>query len=259
MSTLLFYDNPIALNSETHRNLKIKPSGEGLKFSAKTNAVLLAGAEFPEACKHFPIVFAKVAGQRVLPVALLGFRDLENLFVDASGRWKSDYVPAYIRRYPFVLAKADSGPQLTVCIDESYPGFGADEGQPLFNKKGESTDYLKGVLAFLQDYQAQLERTDIFLKTLRELDLLMDVAPNINLPSGERYSMSGLMMVDERKLQALPDGSVMRLFRSGELAWIYSHLLSTANFNRLLDKAEAPEPAATVEKAAPAGKPPRKK
>lgn len=254
MSTLLFYDNPIALNSETHRNLKIKPSDEGLKFSAKTNSVLLAGVEFPEACKHFPIVFAKVAEDRVLPVALLGFRDLENLFVDAGGRWKCEYVPAYIRRYPFVLARSDAAQQLTVCIDESYPGFGADEGQPLFNEKGESTDYLKGVLAFLRDYQAQLERTDIFLQTLREFDLLMDLAANVNLSGGERYSMAGLMMVDERKLQALPDAKVVRLFRSGELAWVTSHLLSIGNFNRLLGKAAAPETGAPPEKASPAGK-----
>ena len=205
MSTPLFYDHPIALNSQTHRNLKIKPSDEGLKFSGKTNSVLLAGIEFPEACKHFPIVFAKVAGQQVLPMALLGFRNLENLFVDAGGRWKGEYVPAYIRRYPFVLAKGGAGQKLTVCIDESYPGFGADEGQPLFNASGEPTDYLKSVLAFLQDYQAQLERTDSFLKTLRKFDLLMDVAANVKLSGGKRYSMAGLMMVDERKLQALPD------------------------------------------------------
>lgn len=262
MSTLLFYDNPIALNSETHRNLKIKPSDEGLKFSGKTNSVLLAGIEFPEACKHFPIVFAKVAGQQVLPMALLGFRDLENLFVDASGKWKCEYVPAYIRRYPFVLAKGDAGQQLTVCIDESYPGFGADEGQPLFDKKGEATDYLKGVLTFLQDYQTQIERTDIFLQTLQEFDLLMDVAANVSLPGGERYSMTGLMMVDERKLQALPDEKVVRLFRSSELAWIYSHLLSIGNFSRLLGKAAPRGTAAAVEKAplaaktAPLGKAP---
>jgi hypothetical protein len=258
-TTLLFYDNPIALNSQTHRNLKIKPSDDGLKFSGKTNSVLLAGIEFPEACKYFPIVFAKVAGQRVLPVALLGFRDLENLFVDAGGRWKGEYVPAYIRRYPFVLAKGDAGQQLTVCIDESYPGFGADEGQPLFNEKGESTDYLKGVLAFLQDYQTQIERTDIFLQTLREFDLLMDVAANVNLPGGERYSMAGLMMVDERKLQALPDEKVLRLFRSGGLAWIYSHLFSIGNFSRLLGKATPSEATAVPEKAAAAGKAARKK
>lgn len=249
MATLLFYDNPIALNSVTHRNLKIKPSDAGLKFSGKTNSVLLAGIEFPEACKHFPIVFAKVDGKQVLPMALLGFRDLENLFVDAGGRWKGEYVPAYIRRYPFVLARVDAGQNMTVCIDESYPGFGADEGQPLFDAKGESTDYLKGVLTFLKDYQMQMERTDVFLKTLRELDLLTDVAANVNLPGGERHSIAGLRMVDERKLLALPEDAILRLFRSGELAWIYSHLLSIANFSRLISKA-APKAPALPEKTA---------
>ena len=239
----LFYENPIALNSEAHRNLKIKPSGEGLKFSAKTNSVLLAGVEFPEACKHFPIVFAKVTEQLVLPVALLGFRDLENLFVDASGQWLSEYVPAYVRRYPFVLGKAGSGEELAVCIDESYPGFGADEGQPLFDEKGEPTDYLKGVLAFLQDYQAQLGRTDNFLKTLRELDLLRDVGANVDLPGGERISIGGLQMVDERKLQALPETQIVRLFRSGELAWVYSHLISISNFSRMPRMAKATDTA----------------
>ena len=251
MSSLLFYENPIALNSETHRKLKIKPSTEGWKFSGKTNSVLLAGVEFAEACKHFPIVFAKVGEQRVLPVALLGFRDQENLFVDAGGQWKSEYVPAYIRRYPFVLAKADAGGQLTVCIDEAYPGFGADEGQPLFTDKGESTDYLKGVLGFLQEYQAQLDRTDKFLEALRDCDLLVDAAANVKLPGGESFSLAGLMMVDERKLQALPDAKTLRLFRSGDMAWIYCHLASISNMNRLPGKSpasDAPRPA----KAAPA-------
>jgi SapC len=259
MSTLLFYDNPIALNSETHRNLKIKPSDEGLKFSGKTNSVLLAGIEFPEACKHFPIVFAKLAGQQVLPMALLGFRDLENLFVDASGKWKCEYVPAYIRRYPFILAKSDAGQQLTVCIDESYSGFGADEGQSLFSGDGESTDYLKTVLAFLQDYQTQLERTEVFLDTLREFDLLTDVAANINLPGGESFAIAGMMMVDERKLQTLPEAQILRLFRSGELAWVYSHLLSISNFNRLPGKAASSQTVPPPEKVAPPAKTARKK
>ena len=256
MNAPLFYENPIALNSETHRNLKIKPTGEGLKFAGKTNSVLLAGVEFPEACKHFPIVFAKITEQLVLPLALLGFRDLENLFVDASGQWKNAYVPAYVRRYPFVLGKARGSDQLTVCIDESYPGFGADEGQRLFTEKGESTDYLKGVLAFLEEYQAQLDRTDKFLQALRECDLLVDVSANVNLAGGEKFSIAGLMMVDERKLQALPEAQILRLFRSGDLAWVYSHLISISNFNRLPDNARASAAPAPAKPAAAASKTP---
>jgi len=258
MSTLLFYDQPVALNSKTHLNLRIKPTDDGLRFSSKTNSVLLAGIEFPEACKHFPIVFAKTAGKQALPMALLGFRDQENLFVDAGGRWQGEYVPAYIRRYPFVLAKGEAGQELTVCIDESYPGFGADEGQALFNARGEPTDHLKGILAFLKDYQAQIERTGIFLQTLREFDLLTDLAAKVDLPGGESYSMTGLMMVDESKLQALPDAQLLRLFRSGELAWVYSHLLSLGNFGRLLGKAAPAVATAVAEKAAAAGKAARK-
>jgi len=256
MNAPLFYENPIALNSETHRNLKIKPTGEGLKFAGKTNSVLLAGVEFPEACKHFPIVFAKITEQLVLPLALLGFRDLENLFVDASGQWKNAYVPAYVRRYPFVLGKARDSDQLTVCIDESYPGFGAFEGQSLFTEKGESTDYLKGVLAFLEEYQAQLDRTDKFLQALRECELLVDVSANINLAGGEKFSIAGLMMVDERKLQALPEAQILRLFRSGDLAWVYSHLISISNFNRLPDNARASGAPTPAKPAAAASKTP---
>ena len=253
MATLLFYDNPVPLNAKTHRNVRIRPSDEGLKFSSRTNSVLLAGIEFPEACKHFPIAFARIGENQLLPVALLGFRDAENLFVDAGGKWKGEYVPAFIRRYPFVLGRGDANGPWAVCIDESFSGFGADEGQPLFTEKAEPTDYLKGVMTFLQDYQVQLERTAAFLGTLRELDLLTDVSPTFNLAGGERFSFSGLMMVDERKLQALPEAAAARMLRTGELAWVYSHLISIGNLPRLLNMAA---PAAASEKApAAAAKP----
>lgn len=259
MSTPLFYDHPVALSSKTHLNLRIKPTDDGLKFSRKTNSVLLAGVEFPEACKHFPIVFAKTAGPQALPVALLGFRDQENLFVDPDGRWQGEYVPAYIRRYPFVLAQGEAGQDFTVCIDESYPGFGADEGQPLFNAKGEPTEHMQGVLAFLKDYQMQLARTEQFVRTLAEFDLLMDVAANVNLPGGERYSLAGLRMVNEAKLLTLSDDKISRLFRAGELAWVYSHLLSISNFSRLLNKSTAAVAVSPVEKSPAPGKVGRKK
>jgi hypothetical protein len=229
----LFYGSPIALDSQVHRKLKIKLGDDGLTFSRKTNSVLLAGAEFPEACKHFPIAFTKIAERAALPVAVLGFRDRENLFVDASGKWVCEYVPAYIRRYPFALGDRGDGQSFTVCIDEAYAGFNADEGQPLFDASGEPTEYLKSALAFLQDYQAQMKRTDGFLNTLWELDLFKEFTANLNAPDGARHSIAGLMMVDAEKLQSLPDVELLRLARSGELAWIYSHLISISNFDRM--------------------------
>jgi hypothetical protein len=91
----------------------------------------------------------RIEGQRIRESANVRRRGRIICEGGTSGQWKRDYVPAYIRRYPFFLAKASAGPNLTVCIDESYAGFGADEGQRLFNDKGESTDYLKGVLIHL--------------------------------------------------------------------------------------------------------------
>lgn len=254
MSLPLLYEKPVALDSKIHLNLRIRPLDEGLRFTAKINSVLLAGTEFPEACKHLPIVFAKTADGPLVATALLGFREQENLFVDAEGRWKAGYVPAYIRRYPFVLANTEENGRFNVCIDESYAGFGADEGVPLFNGKGEPTEFLQGALSFLQDFHAQLERTDAFLRTLAALDLLKDVSANVNLPDGQRYSMTGLTMVDEEKLLALPAERILQLFRSGELAWIYSHLISIANFRYFPDKVPAPRPASTTPPPAPAAK-----
>jgi hypothetical protein len=165
-----------------------------------------------------------------------------------------------------VLATTEGSQDLTVCIDESYPGFGADEGQPLFNAKAEPTDYLKGVLAFLQDYQVQIARTEVFARDLRDIGLLTEVSAKVELGGGESYAMTGLLMVDERKLQALPDDQVLRLFRSGGLAWVYAHLMSIGNFGRLLPKPAANAAAPAVENSAAsasekatAAKPARKK
>jgi len=248
MPVLQFYERPVVLNSQKHRDLKLKPSGEGLKFSAKANSVGLAGTEFAEACKHFPIVFAKAGKSGLLPMAMLGFRNEENLFVDAQGRWKCEYVPAFIRRYPFVLARTGAEANFRVCVDEAFPGFNTESGEALFDAKAEPTKFLKDILTFLKDYQSHLERTEKFLQRLRDFALLTDVSANVRLPSGARYSITGLMMVDERKLLALPESKAMQIFRSGELAWVYSHLLSIGNFNRLLAKAPPQGAAAAGER-----------
>jgi hypothetical protein len=47
------------------------------------------------------------------------------------------------------------------------------------------------------------------------------------------------MVVDEKKLLGLSDEVVLSLFRSGELSWIYAHLMSISNLKRLTHRAAA--------------------
>ncbi|MBF0620746.1 MAG: SapC family protein [Magnetococcales bacterium] len=252
MTTLLFYENPVPVQTDKHQKTKIKPLENKFRFAAKTNSVILSGVEFVEAAKEYPIVFTRIGGEgNPIPLALLGLRNDENLFVQKDGAWDARYIPAFVRRYPFVLSKAPKGEQFMVCVDESYPGMNEEEGAPLFDEKGEQTPLLANAVNFLQDYQAQIQRTEQFTKTLIDNELLVDLTARATGPDQAQYSLGGLMAIDEKKLRALPDDKVLALFKSGELGWIYSHLVSLSNLptlaNRLsknLNEGKAAKPAA---------------
>jgi hypothetical protein len=240
MAQLMFYEKPIPLNKEAHKDLKIGPNKDGFSFASKTNSVLLSGMEFVHAAKEYPIIFIK-AGDNVLPVALLGFRQDENLFVAEDGTWDAKYIPAFVRRYPFVLAESPGGDesadgQLAVCIDETFSGLNTKEGAPLFNEEGNATELLDNAINFLKDYQAQYQRTEVFVNRLNDLELLTGYTASAELKDGEKIALSGLMVVDEKKLMELEKTKAMELFRSGELGWIYAHLLSLSNMNAVMNR-----------------------
>jgi hypothetical protein len=104
MAGTLYYEKPVLLNREKHRSRRIRPSS-GFGFARNANSLYLAGVEFNEACKEYAIVFTRLAGGKVAPVVVLGLRARENLFVDQQEHWTATYVPAFVRRYPFVLAE----------------------------------------------------------------------------------------------------------------------------------------------------------
>jgi len=236
MSSLLFYEKPVALNKVSHKDVKIAPLGGDYGFAAKTNSVIMAGLEFAEAAKEYPVVFAKAANDKILPVALLGMRNSENLFVDADGKWDGRYIPAFVRRYPFVLAQLPESNDLTVCIDQAYAGYNTDDGQNLFDDKGENTPLLQRAIDFLSDYQRQYRRTEAFIERIAELDLFMSLSAKVNMTGGQQFALTGFMVIDEKKLLKLEDESALKLFRASELAWVYSHLLSLSNLSRLVDR-----------------------
>ena len=136
MAAVMFYEKPVLLNREAHKAKKIALS-KSFTFAKKANSLYLAGVEFAEACKEYPIVFTYVAGQKIVPVAMLGLREGENLFLSPAGAWSAQYVPAFVRRYPFVLSELQ-GQQMAVCIDEGYAGLNEKEGEALFDSHGKA-------------------------------------------------------------------------------------------------------------------------
>ncbi len=233
MPNVLFYEKPVAVNRDLHRLARVG-SVPDFNFAAKINCVALTLVEFTEACKEYPIVFAAIGEQHV-PVALLGLRDAENLFVDATGKWDARYVPASVRRYPFVLAE-NAGQGWVVCIDEASSAFNAADGQPLFDRDGKNTPLLDGALNFLGAFQNEFARTNEFVKTLAQHQLLTEMAAKFDLTDGRSFVVKGLHVIDEKKLQALDGAALQSLVKSADAAWIYAHLISMSNLRRLIDR-----------------------
>lgn len=247
MKQLLIYERPVQLNRVAHRNHRVIASQGDFRFADGLNSVPLACIEFAQVARQYPIVFAGNTAESVVPAALLGLRSGQNLMVDAEGRWSEGaYVPAFLRRYPFVLAEHDEqGGDFTVCLDAAFDGIreGGEEGAPLFDEEGNDSALLTNALQFLQEYQLHLARTREFATALASHGLLVSRQVNVQTAAGETFSLDGFFVVDEQKLRELKGKALQDLAKSGDLGWIYAHLLSLGNvelLSRALDKQSQP-------------------
>ncbi len=233
MTTLLLYKDIQALNREQHQALKLQQS-ENCDFAASTHLVPVAGLEFFQAARHYPLVFIG-EGSQATPIALLGLKQGHNGYLDDEQRWQANtYIPAFIRRYPFVLAQ-DEASNFTVCFDAAFTGWSEEQGKDLFDEQGRNSDYLDEMIQFLQNFTAEMERTRAFVEKLHALELLSPRAIKLSHSSGESFVLSDFLAVDEEKFLALADEQVLDLHRSGFLGWIYAHLMSLGNANQLFD------------------------
>jgi hypothetical protein len=232
---LLIYETAVPLSATRHGSASLEAKGD-YAFSAGVNAVPLMAVEFVPAAAEYAIVFT-AAGDEVLPAAVLGIKGDQNLYLSADAQWGAKYVPAFIRRYPFVFATSKDEKTLTLCIDESHPGVNReDKGQRLFGDDAKPTQYTENVLKFLKDYQLQFERTKQFGKHLKELDLLEPMQATVTTPDGEKLSVGSFMAVSREKLRALDGEALAKLIKTDELELIYLHLYSMRNFNEVKDR-----------------------
>ncbi|MGM0594252.1 MAG: SapC family protein [Pseudomonadota bacterium] len=237
MASLFFYKDIVALNREDHGDLRLGNADGKVEFAAETNLMPLAGTEFGQAARDYPIVFAGEEDE-LGPVAILGLRQGQNLFVESAGNWlPGHYVPAFVRRYPFILAETGEDGDFTVCIDRSWEGFGAEEGDLLF-EEGEESKRLKEIIDFLRMFHAEMLRTRTFTKKLKELELLVRKDIQLTDAQGNAFAIRDAQVVDEERLAKLEDEQVLALHKEGFLGWIYAHLISLGNTTRLLTRAE---------------------
>jgi len=232
-----FYNKVVALNNEGHGSWKIRPEVNH-SYARDTNAVLITAIEFSLVACEYPIVFIE-SGDSIVPIAVLGLKTGQNLFVTAENQWDAKYIPAYVRRYPFILSGDESTPgetTYTVCIDEDYAGFSQDSGEPLFLDSGEHSDYLKNVVAFLKDYQSQGLATAGFCKTIKKLDILEPMQANFKANKGDDITVAGFMVVNRDKLKSKKPLELAELVKSDEMGLIYHHLASLTNFSNLTSR-----------------------
>lgn len=231
---LQFYEQVAPISAQRHQNWCIEKQAD-YAYASHSNAVPLTVAEFDAAALEYTIVFLPNESSYT-PVALLGLNAAENLYLEDGHRWKARYIPAFVRRYPFVFARSEDGNTYTLCIDESFEGCNQEgRGEALFNVSGAGTNYLNAMMQFVTSYQQQISKTNAFCEELKELGLLEEMRATFELPSGEKAQVMGFMAVDREKLADLQPDKLAELARNGALELIYAHLLSMRNFAELLE------------------------
>lgn len=236
----LFYRNVVPLSRERHRDWFLDVA-QGYHFTGDTNSIYLTGTEFPVAAREYPIVFAKDADGKLVPVAMLGLRQNQNLMVAADGAWRGSYIPAYIRRYPFILANNGQDPNsFAVCVDESYSGFNtAGEGERVITDTGEYAETVSKSVKFLEEFHRHSEITGTFCDAVAAADLVESMQANISLKSGTSFALAGLFCVPRNKIKAMPPALLKDFVDRDYLDLLYLHIYSLSNLDRLIERYDA--------------------
>lgn len=221
------FDNLEALDKVKHIGLRLVPQSR-LGFAANLMTVPLAGSEMVEVAKMCPIVFP--VGDCV-PQALMSLSGQRNAFIDDEGRWTASYLPAHIRRYPFILSEDKD--RSFVLIESAAPHFSETEGERLFDDSGDPTPLLLQTVDFLKAFQAEGRLTKTLFQKVADAGLLVDQEIKVEDAKKRVHRINGLRAISREKLGALPDETFLEWRRDGILPLIYAHLASLGNVSRI--------------------------
>lgn len=235
---VLLYSRPEPLNPQLHGKLGLTPVDQPFNFARSAHAVPVAVTEFGPTSNCYPIIFT---GEDFQPLAVMSIRQNENLFINKDGLFDFDtYVPAYIRRYPFVLANDEANQQMVVCIERDADAVQENGQVPLF-ENGQPSAFTQQAIEFCTNFEAERQRTVNFVQLLRDLDLFelkeANFTPtNPDGSSGEQVKLADYYGISEDKLNKLPADKIIELRDTGALQQIYAHLNSLLNWERLVTR-----------------------
>jgi len=243
----LFYNGLEPLSSETHASWRIRQQ-ESAPFLVGQHAIPITTDEFPLVQRYMPIVFS--VGDEAIPLALMGLNEGVNVFMGDDGKLTETnfYVPAYIRRYPYMLARLrPDSEELSLCFDPTSEAIGPfDDGEPLF-ENGQPSQATRAILDFAEQFEQAGARTQNFMQDLREQELLMDGEVTIQIDEGQQpFVYRGFQMINEEKLAGLRGDQLRKMSQSGMLPLLYAHLFSLSLmrelFGRQMQLGKVPQP-----------------
>jgi hypothetical protein len=247
----LLYNQLEPLNSGQHSKLKIRRM-TGVPQLGQTHAIPLTIDEFGLAQRHYPIIFS--VGDDPVPLALMGLNEGVNTFIGEDGRMREDnyYVPAYLRRYPFMLARlTPESDELSLCFDPTSDALAeVEDGEALFDGD-QPSEATQAVLQFCEQFETAGQRTTLFMSELVKSGLLMDGEVAIQPEGSEQpFIYRGFQMIDEDKLRELRGDELRKMNQNGMLPLIFAHLFSLGQirevFARQVQQGKGPQVGATL-------------
>ena len=231
---LMFYEKVVPISLERHKKWSMI-QGEDFGFAAESNASPLMCAEFQSAATEMPIVFGKSDNGTYAPVVVLGIEQGKCLLVDGDGKWRGNYIPAFVRRYPFVFATGENGTTFTLCIDEAYSGCDpkGKKGAKLYQDDDEPSEFMSSVLEFTKNFELESRRTQEFCRLLDENDLFDPMQAGITMPDGEQRAVTGFHVVSKERLKEIKPEVLEDFFKRDVLELVYYHHVSLRNMEKL--------------------------
>ena len=237
--SVMFYSNPKPLNKDSHAKHGVKQVDKPFEFMAKQHFIPLTAQEFGSAATSYPVVFTP--SEDKMPIAIMGVRQGENLFVK-DGQFEQDfYMPAFARRYPFVLANDPTNQRYVVCVDEDATCVTNKKPERPFFDGDNASDFTTEAFQFLQNFEQDRKSTQMLVDRFKELDLfeMKDMHfQNPNKPDGtpgERQKIAEYFAISEEKLKQLDAKTTKELSDNGMLSVAYAHLMSLGNWQRLVN------------------------